>query len=72
MSPDRHKKQLMLLPSPAHTSPPMIPVTQSPENTGLQASDSRCYSRKDFPLDTCLLAQCPFQPQGCKNTRIGA
>lgn len=40
MSSDRHKKQLTLPPSPVHTSPPMSLVTQSPENTGLQASDS--------------------------------
>lgn len=41
MSPDGHKMQLTLSPSPAHTSPPRIPVTQSPENTGLQARVSR-------------------------------
>lgn len=53
----RYRKHLTLSPSPIHTSPSAIRVTQSPENTGLQASDSTddTPSRKYFLL---RLASC--------------
>lgn len=73
MSPGRHKKQLTVPPSPAHTSPPRILVTQSPENTGLQASDSTDDSLTQiFSYWDSLSVSASLSATGCKKARIGA
>lgn len=72
MSPGRHKKQLTLPPSPAHTSPPRILEHKAPRTQVCrQVTAQMIPSHKYFPTETRSLSPRLSQPQGCKKAESG-